>query len=407
MLTGQPGKTPWGLVGILLGAGILSAFQVGKVPPVLQDIRADLAISLFHAGWVLSIFNFIGLMLGAGAGAIADALGHRRLMLLGLALQVMGTLLGSYAASFEWLLATRFVEGTGFLAVIVSTPPLIYQVIQERDVKVALSVWSCYLPAGAGLIMVLVPFILTFTTWQGLWRINGIFLALYGILVFNATAHIPFSAHIQLMNPSKSLKVKNLWMDILQTIRSPGPLVLALIFITYALQWLAVMGFLPVMLLEKYGFSKATASWLTAGVVFVNIFGNLAGGRLLTRGFRRWKLIAVASFVMGSSAIAIYASVPHFFVNYAGCLIFSLVGGLIPATIIGATPVYAPTKNLIATTTGLVIQGGQAGQVLGPPVLAWLVSTTGTWTVGAWFLGSVALVGIFLSFYLGRLRDLE
>lgn len=406
MLTDQQGKTPWGLVGILLGAGILSAFQVGKVPPVLQDIRVDLGISLFHAGWVLSIFNFIGLMLGAGAGAIADALGHLRLMLFGLALQVIGTLLGSYATSFEWLLATRFVEGTGFLAVIVSTPPLIYRVILEKDVKVALSVWSCYLPAGAGLIMVLVPFVLTFTTWQGLWRINGLVLALYGLLVFKATAHI-HPSHTQLMNPSQTLKIRSLFADILQTIRSPGPRVLALIFITYALQWLAVMGFLPVMLLEKYGFSKASASWLTAGVVFVNIFGNLAGGRLLNQGFKRWKLIALASLAMGISAIAIYASGPHFWVNYAGCLIFSLVGGLIPASVIGATPIYAPNKNLIATTTGLVIQGGQTGQVLGPPVLAWMVTTTGTWSVGAWFLGSVALVGVFLSFYLGRLKDLE
>ncbi len=73
-------KTPWGLVCILLGAGILSAFQVGKVPPVLQNIRSDLSISLFRAGWVLSIFNFIGLMMGTCTGAIADALGHRRLV---------------------------------------------------------------------------------------------------------------------------------------------------------------------------------------------------------------------------------------------------------------------------------------------------------------------------------------
>ncbi len=394
-------KTPWALVGILLGAGILSAFQVGKVPPVLQDIRADLTISLFHAGWVLSVFNFIGLMLGAGAGAIADALGHRRLMLLGISLQITGNFLGALSPSFAWLLAARFMEGTGFLAVIVSIPPLIYQVVQERDVKLALSIWSCYLPAGAGLMMVLVPFVLRVTPWQGLWVINGIFLVLYGTLLFKATAHIP------LMRPSQTLKVKSLWADILQTIRSPGPLVLALIFITYALQWLAVMGFLPTMLLEKYGFSKSAASWLTAGVVFVNIFGNLIAGRLLTQGFRRWKLIAAASLVMGSSAIAIYASGSHFVVNYAGCLIFSLVGGLIPATIIGAVPVYAPTKNLIATTTGLVIQGGQSGQVLGPPVLAWLVSTTGTWTAGAWFLGSVALVGVLLSIFLGNLKNQE
>jgi len=67
-------KSPWGLILILFGAGILSAFQVGKVPPVLADIRSDLAISLFHAGWLLSVFNLTGLLLGTCTGAIADAI---------------------------------------------------------------------------------------------------------------------------------------------------------------------------------------------------------------------------------------------------------------------------------------------------------------------------------------------
>lgn len=394
-------KTPWGLVCILLGAGVLSAFQVGKVPPVLQDIRSDLSISLFHAGWVLSIFNVIGLMMGTATGAIADAVGHRRLMLLGIVLQIFGTFLGSFCASFGWLLATRFLEGTGFLAVVVATPALIFQVVRGKDVKMALSVWSCYLPAGVALMMLLLPFFLSFTSWQGLWRINGMVLALYGIMLFKATADIPF------LNPSHTLKVKALGTDILNTITSPGPLLLALIFITYALQWLAVMGFLPTLLLEKYGFSRALASWLTAGMVFLNIFGNLAGGRLLKAGCKRWVLIGLSSCVMGSCAMAIYAPHNNFALNYTGCLGFSLVGGLIPTSVIGAAPLYAPSKNLVSTTTGFVIQGGQSGQVIGPPVLAWLVSTTGTWSAGAWFLGGVALVGILLSLCLARLKNLD
>jgi MFS family permease len=394
-------KTPWGIVCILLGAGILSAFQVGKVPPVLQDIRSDLSISLFHAGWVLSIFNFIGLILGTATGAIADALGHRRLMLFGIALQIIGSFLGASSPSFEWLLVTRFIEGTGFLAVIVSAPALIFQVVREKDIKIAMSVWSCYLPAGASLMMVLLPFYLKVTNWQGLWQINGVLLTLYWILLAKTTAHIGF------MNTPRSLKLKGLGKDIFKTITSPGPLVLALIFITYALQWLAVMGFLPTLLLEQYGFSRGLASWLTAFMVFLNIFGNLAAGRLLNNGCKRWVLIAVASFTMGVCAMAIYSPGHNFILNYTGCLIFSLVGGLIPASVIGATPIFAPSKNLISTTTGFVIQGGQTGQTIGPPVLAWLVSTTGTWVSGAYFLGSVALVGMLLSLCMARLKNLE
>ena len=135
--------------------------------------------------------GLVCILLGTCTGAIPDALGHRRLMLFGIGLQIAGSFLGSVSPSFGWLLATRFVEGAGFLAVVVSTPALIFQVVQKKDVRMALSVWSCYLPAGAALMMVLLPFYLKVTTWQGLWQINGVILALYGILLALPSQTLP------------------------------------------------------------------------------------------------------------------------------------------------------------------------------------------------------------------------
>jgi MFS family permease len=397
-LKNNENQSPWGLILILFGAGILSAFQVGKVPPVLPDIMLDLGISLFFAGWLLSVFNITGLFLGTFTGAIADAIGHRRLMLTGLVLQIIGCFSGSLTHSFYGLLATRCLEGAGFLAVIVSTPTLIFQVVRTRDMAVALSIWTCYLPTGASLMMLLLPFILMVTDWKGLWQINALILIAYTLVLAKKTSHIKF------MNSSTSLTLKKLIQDVIQTSISAGPLILAVIFITYTLQWLTVMGFLPTLILEKYEFSKSMASILTAVMVFVNIFGNLAGGRLLKKGIKRWKLSAFACMIMGLSSFAIYSANANFILNYTGCLIFSVFGGLIPASILGGVPKYAPSKKLIATTNGLVIQGGQTGQVMGPPILAYLVSQTGSWSCGSWFLGSVALLGVVLSLCLSKIK---
>ncbi len=52
-------RTPWALVGLLVAAGIVAAFHVGKVPPALPSIREDLGASLRQAGWLLSIVNLI------------------------------------------------------------------------------------------------------------------------------------------------------------------------------------------------------------------------------------------------------------------------------------------------------------------------------------------------------------
>lgn len=395
-------KSPWGLVLILFGAGVLSAFQVGKMPPVLPDIRLDLGISLLYAGWLLSIFNFTGLLMGTLTGSIADTIGHRRLLITGLCLQITGCICGSFTHTFSALLATRFLEGSGFLAVAISTPTLIFQVVRPKDLKMALSLWSCYFPIGGAAMMVLVPLILKASDWRGLWQVNAALLIVYTLLLVNRTAQISFKS------PSfKEIQLKKMIKNILRTATHPGPVLLSLSFIAYAMQWLAVIGFLPTLIMEKYGFSNALASVLTAFMVFVNIFGNLAGGWLLQTGFPRWKLMAYASAIMGTSAFMIYSSQIHFLFNYTGCLIFSVCSGLIPAAVLSGAPVYAPSKNLVATTNGLIIQGGQTGQFLGPPIMAFLVSQTGTWSCGAWFLGSVAFFGFIVSLMLSRISSTE
>jgi len=390
-------KNPWRLVVILVGAGVVSAFQVGKVPPLLPDIQAELVISLFYAGWILSIFNITGLVLGTFTGAIADTIGHRRLLIFGIALQALASFAGSFSSSFNILLITRLFEGMGFISVIVSAPTLIFQVVKEKDAEVALSMWSCYLPAGASLIMFFIPFVSRFTDWRGAWKINSLLLIFYLILLINSTSGItPFKR-------KNKLSIKSFTNDIKATLTSAGPVLLSLIFTTYALQWLAVMGFLPTLLIEKFEFSKQIASSLTAIMVGVNIIGNLAGGRLLKYGIKRWFLIAFASFIMGCCSLAIYSDT-NFFINYSGCILFSLIGGLIPASVLGGSPVYAPSERLISTTTGMLIQGGQSGQVFGPIILAWIVSTTNTWNSGSWFLGCIAVLGILFSLGLAKLK---
>ena len=390
-------NSPWGLVLILVGAGVVSAFQVGKVPPLLPDIKTELMISLFYAGWIRSIFNITGLILGTFTGAIADTIGHRRLLIFGMAIQALASFLGSFASSFYILLGTRLFEGMGFLAVVVSAPTLIFQVVRKKDIKVALSMWSCYLPAGASLIMFLIPFFSKFADWRGAWQINSLLLTFYLILLINTTGSItPFKKE-------NKLSIKNFIHDMKTTLTSAGPVLLSLIFTMYALQWLAVMGFLPTLLIEKYEFTKSSASILTAIMVGANIVGNLAGGRLLKYGIKRWLLIAFASFVMGCCSIAIYSDT-NFLINYTGCILFSIIGGLIPASVLGGAPIYAPSERLISTTTGMLIQGGQSGQVFGPIILAWIVSTTGTWSSGSWFLGCIAGLCIFFSLGLAKLK---
>ena len=391
-------RTPWRLLLLLVGAGVVGAFQVGKAPPMLLSIRSELGMSLFLAGWILSIFNVIGFLLGSMAGAVADAFGHRRLLLTGICLQALGSLAGSFAPGASFLLVTRALEGLGFLTIVVAAPAMVVQVTSPRDLRLALSVWSCFLPAGAAMIMLSIPLVNLSLGWRGLWQVNAVILIAYAFWVMRGTAHLTGQA----TGPRR--RRGQLWQDLLLTVTSAGPVLLAAIFTTYALQWLAVMGFLPTLLVEEYGLSSGRASVLTAIMVAMNVPGNLMGGWLLHRGFRRWKLIALASIIMGSCSLAIYSPSLPFVTRYMACLLFSGVGGLLPASVLGGAPVYAPTPHQVATTNGLIMQGGQFGQVIGPPALALMVSMGGGWKSAPWLLGGSAAVGVALSLGLAALE---
>jgi MFS family permease len=391
-------KTPWGRVVLFVGAGVVVSFQVGKAPPVLPDIRAELGMGLFLAGWILSTINVTGLLLGSTIGAVADSFGHRRLLIWGLLCQAAASLTGSLSQGATTLLATRIVEGLGLLMIAVSAPALIVRVTRPQDMRLALSAWSCWLPAGAGIIMLLTPLILSFSDWRGLWQLNALILTAYAFWVSRKTPPLaaPPGGH--------RIALGLLWRDIRRTSTSVAPALLALIFSTYTFQWLAVMGFLPTLLVEDYGLSSNLASVLTAMMVAMNVPGNLTGGWLLHRGLRRWPLIATASLLMGLCSLAIYSSTLPFFIRYLGCLIFSGVGGLLPASVMSAVPVHAPTPELIGTTNGLIVQGAQLGQVVGPPALALIVSKLGGWASAPWLLLTAAAAGVSLSVALGLLE---
>jgi MFS family permease len=187
-----------------------------------------------------------------------------------------------------------------------------------------------------------------------------------------------------------------------QTSTAAGPFLLALIFSTYALMWLAVMGFMPTLFIDAYAVGSASASSLTALMVAVNVPGNLAGGFLMKRGLRRPWLIATALAVMGLCSLGIYSASLPFTLRYLTCLAFSFCGGLLPAAILSAVPLAAPHPRLVGTTNGLIIQGSNLGQVIGPPALALVVSGAGGWQAAPWFLGSVAAAGLFLTVCLSR-----
>ena len=122
--------------------------------------------------------------------------------------------------------------------------------------------------------------------------------------------------------------------EVITSLAQRGSLLLCLAFIGYAAQWASVLVWLPTFAIDERGASTELAALLTAGMVAVNVPGNLLGGPLVARGVSRARLITFGACVQALSSAGIFLDLLPDAGRYASCLSFSFFGGLIPMAVI-------------------------------------------------------------------------
>lgn len=184
--------------------------------------------------------------------------------------------------------------------------------------------------------------------------------------------------------------------DMAAVLRASQPLRLAACFALYSLMFFALFSFLPVLLIERIGASHRMVGLLTALAIGANMIGNLAAGYLLARGVSRPVLVGGTCLTMGLAALGIFLPVFGDVPTFLLCLLFSAVGGLIPATLLSSAPVVAPTAALVPVVVGLLMQGSNLGQVVGPVTVGAAIETWG-WHAAAAVVALSALAAMLLA----------
>lgn len=386
----QP-RTDWPAVLAAVLCGVAVAMNVGKVPIAMSELRSEFGLSLVAAGWVSSMINTLGVTTALLFGLLGDRLGALRMCLAGLFISALGGIAAFLADSEAALLLSRFAEGAGVVAVAVSAPALLSAACTPHDRRFALGIWSGYLPAGVGLVMLLAPLIMPQGGWRGLWLLTLAAILLSALAIHRARAAYHLAPIAVGRHPFVTAK---------EALSQPEPWLLALAMGAWTLQHYALIIWLPTFLLEQRGLSPAVVAFLSCLMVLANVPGNLLGGSLLHRNYRRGSLIAFASLVTGLSGVGIFLEVFPDAVRYALCLLLSFIGGLIPASVLSASASYAKTPKQIGTLQGLFIQCGQIGPFIGPPLIAMLVAASGLWRDALFVTGSAALLGIALGLWI-------
>jgi len=367
--------------------------QAGKAPPALGLLRAEFDLSLIEAGWVVSILAATSATIGVLTGGISDRIGNRRTITICTGLVVLGNLIGAFSTSADMLLASRFVEGIGFVGIVVSVPSILIRVTTASDQRFAFGIWGSYMPMGMALMMASAPFVLTPFGWRGLWIANAVVIALFGVVFHFLTRDLEPKGKVTDRPPVGAA--------IVAVLRRPGPWLLGLCFMTYAGQWVGLMAWLPTFLTETLGYSVRAAALWSAAVVAMNIPGNWFGGWLLHRGVTRWYMPAIACALMGLSGLAIFSPLTPDLGRIGLALFFSFIAGLLPPTLLSGAPLHAPAPNLVATANGVIVNGANIGSLLGPPAFGALIAAMGSWQASGVMMALAGLAGLIFAILLG------
>ncbi len=392
---------------VVVLAGVCAALHLGKLAPALPALQRTLGIGMVQGGFLLSIIQFAGMALGIWIGAAVERIGLRRSMLVGMALLAGASALGGFTRRFDILLALRLAEGLGFMLVAMPAPALLRRRVAPGRLDAVLGWWGAYMPIGVALALLVGPTLIEQAGWPGWWWALAALSA--AVLAWMALVLPPDEA-VQGGEPHAAAAAAP--GRLRTTLSAAGPWLVALSFAAYAAQWMSVIGFLP-SIYAAAGFPAGLTAVLTALAAAANIGGNVVGGRLLQRGIAAPRLLVTAFALMAAGTVLAFGEWPHGgggsvglppAARYLAVIGFSLAGGMAPATLFSLAIRLAPSAATVSTTVGWMQQWSSFGQVVMPPLVAWLAVRAGGWQWTWLVTGACSLAGIVLSIGIGRLQ---
>jgi len=377
---------------VIFAGGLAAGALMTKVPPALPGLRADLGLTLVESGFLQTVMYLVGATVGVFGGALADRFGRKRFAFAGLVMMGAGGLIGAAAGSYYGLLASRFIEGLGFILFAVPAVALLVAAARPEDRPVALSIWSCYMPTGGTIALLVAPLALATLGWRSLW---------IGLAAYTLACAALFAWRVPGTPSGPRIGSRRL---LAESLTRPGVLALCLGFICYTGQWTSLMTWLPTFVVSERGASAEQAALLTAAFVAANVPGNLLGGTLLRLGLSRRSVMVFGAAAMGVTSLGLFWSAAPDGLRLTSLLAFSLLGGVIPAAIFSGTPVHARSPQHVGTTNGMIMQSSHLAQFSLPILVAWIASRLGGWSATLDTMLILAGLGVAAGLAVGRVE---
>jgi EmrB/QacA subfamily drug resistance transporter len=134
---------PWVVLMLCVSAAALTGIGLSIMFVTFGEIaKAFPDASAAQLSWIANLFTIVGAATLVPAGVLADRVGRRRMMLVGVAVFTAGSLLGAVAPSPAIIMAARTIQALGASAYTPAAAALLIAAFPPERLATAIGVWA-------------------------------------------------------------------------------------------------------------------------------------------------------------------------------------------------------------------------------------------------------------------------
>jgi MFS family permease len=391
-------RSPWLILIIILLASMAAPLNQFKVPPVMPLLMEAFGTSAAQAGLLMSLFAITGLFLAIPAGFIFQRLGYRLTGMIAILSLVIGAALGAVTRGFDIMLVSRFIEGLGMCLMSVVAPAIIALWFSREKRGKAMGVWAIWVPLGSTLMFLLAPALAGRWNWPGVWWFGCIYAVGVGFL------YLPFikpdrsqpskpegkelPSELPTQGLARVLSNRDLWLT-------------SLLFGCFNFVFIAFVTWAPTFLQQVRGITLARAAFSVSLTTILTIIACPTSGWISDRiGTRKWVAVIPMALIAPLFPLCFSAGETGFLVL---AILVGFIGGFVPTGVFSGAVETVGDERLSGMAMAVILIGQNAGMLLGPLVMGWVIEFGGGWQTAFWVLAPVSILGAAAG-WLSRIR---
>jgi MFS family permease len=381
-------SAPRTLAGIS-AAHWVSHLHIFALPMLFPFLKERLGVSYIDLGLALTVFSVVTGLTQAPVGYLADHIGARKLLLMGLTLGGCSLILLGLHLSYPSLIVCAVLLGLANSVYHPTDYAILSAHMDEARMGRAFSIHTFAGFLGGAMAPALVAALTASTGGQGALIVTGaIGPAVALVLVIIG---IP-DASAKDRGAQDAVKPR-------QNIVTPALIVLTVFFLLYSLSSVGINNFGVVALVSGYGVSFPSANIALTAFLGASAAGVLAGGFLADRTQRHGQFAAIC-FAVNAAIVLVLAMVtlpPPLLMTAMGLAGF--LGGVI-----------APSRDMLVRNAvppgaagrafGIASTGFNIGGIIGPLLFGWIMDQS----MPHWVFGASAIF-MALTVVLGLVTD--